>query len=89
MDEIDFVILLLEKLGNSWLDRLDTLIASVKDWDSIARNDFCRLFQFARSIWNSLTTFIKLPCYSVPEEWLERDVDIPELLFPRVDVNAG
>jgi proteasome activator subunit 4 len=87
--EIDFVLELLDKLGTPWLDKLDALLTNVNEWDAVARNDFCRFLQYARSIWNSLPTIIQLPFVDVPTESMEADVDVPELLFPRLDVNAG
>ena len=62
---------------------------SVSIWTNADRNDFCRFLHIVRSAWNALPTLIKLPSAPVPKTSIEEDVDIPELLFPSLEINAG
>jgi proteasome activator subunit 4 len=41
-EEIAFVLEILEKIGASSLDLLESLLPSIQSWDGIAKNDFCR-----------------------------------------------
>ncbi len=45
--------------------------------------------QITRSVWNALPTLIKLPTTPVPAEAIDPEVDIPSILFPHLEVEAG
>lgn len=41
-EEISFVLQVLEQIVAPLLERLEALLTNTKDWDNVARNDFCR-----------------------------------------------
>lgn len=41
-EEIDFVLLILDKIASPSLDTIEHLLDSAGHWDNVASNDFCR-----------------------------------------------
>lgn len=41
-EEIDFVLEVLDVVGNPVLEKIHELLDNGNNWDSISRNDFCR-----------------------------------------------
>lgn len=41
-EEVHFALEILTKIGGKSLSLLESLLASVQSWDSVAKNDFCR-----------------------------------------------
>lgn len=42
VEEVDFVIEILDRIGAPSLDEIERLLESAGHWNSIDRNDFCR-----------------------------------------------
>jgi proteasome activator subunit 4 len=40
--EIDLVLDIIDEIGQSALQMVESLIASTAKWDNVSRNDFCR-----------------------------------------------
>ncbi|KAJ2928817.1 hypothetical protein H1R20_g8194, partial [Candolleomyces eurysporus] len=89
VEEVDFVLEILETIQKPTLDVVESLLADTSRWDSVARNDFCRYLHACRSVWMPLTTFIKLPQPNVVNPCITEAYEVQAMLVSAIDVNCG
>jgi proteasome activator subunit 4 len=88
-DEISFVIDILDRIGNTALDKVEELLATTTKWDGANRNDFCRYLHACRSIWSGLPTIYQEQLKDVAEPLVREDVEIADLIVTHLEVRAG
>ncbi|KAJ7785950.1 hypothetical protein B0H16DRAFT_1488659 [Mycena metata] len=90
VDEISFVMDILDRIGKPALDKVEALLVqNPTTWDGADRNDFCRYLQACRSIWSGLPTIYQEQAKDIPEPLIREDVEIAELVVSHLDVQAG
>ncbi|KAJ6574754.1 hypothetical protein B0H19DRAFT_932973 [Mycena capillaripes] len=89
VDEIAFVMDILDRIGKPALDKVEGLLETTTKWDGADRNDFCRYLHACRSIWSGLPTIYQEQPKIVPEPLVREDVEIAELIVSHLDVRAG
>ncbi|KAF9648519.1 ARM repeat-containing protein [Thelephora ganbajun] len=87
-EEIDFILEVLNVVGNPVLDKIDQLLDNGNTWDSIARNDFCRYMRAIRSIWGGLACFMR-ERPKVPESTFSYNFEVDGLLLSNISVKSG
>lgn len=89
LDEIAFVLDILDQVAAPGLDKVEALLDKTSTWDNVARNDFCRYLYACRTVWGGLPTFIQEQPKEVVHPCLDDEVEIPELLVSFLNVKAG
>ncbi|THV06075.1 hypothetical protein K435DRAFT_712109 [Dendrothele bispora CBS 962.96] len=89
IEEIDFILEILDRVADPTLSRVEALLESTHSWDNAARNDFCRFLQASRAIWAGVPTFMKENPKEVQNHCMYDDIESLNLLVPHLDVEAG
>ena len=102
--EIDLVLDVIEQIGQSALQMVESLIASNAKWDNVSRNDFCRygyrywnwniLLIFSRYLHACRSVWIGLPTFLQEQEktfdtCLNAEHELQELVISHLNVKAG
>ncbi|EJD04282.1 uncharacterized protein FOMMEDRAFT_167503 [Fomitiporia mediterranea MF3/22] len=88
-EEVAFVLQILEQIVEPLLTRIEDLLADTNNWDTAARNDFCRYLYAVRSVWAGLPTFIEEPLRSGEPLLQEEDGNTDNLRAFGLPVRAG
>ena len=102
--EIDLVLDIIDQIGHSALQKVESLIANNAKWDNVSRNDFCRYgYRYSnenfceffsrylhawRSVWIGLPTFLQEQA-KASNPCVNAEYELPELLVSHLDVKAG
>jgi proteasome activator subunit 4 len=88
-EEIDFIIEVIEKVGDHKLNDVEKLLATTSTWDNVARNDFCRYLHAVRSVWIGLATLYKTEPITSPNNMLIPEFESPDMIVSTLDMNCG
>ncbi|KAJ7293229.1 hypothetical protein C8J57DRAFT_19449 [Mycena rebaudengoi] len=89
VDEINFVMDILERIGKPALDKVEALLETTSKWDGADRNDFCRYLHACRSIWSGLPTIYKEQPKEIVNPCIREELEIADIVVKHLDVNAG
>ncbi|KAG6381418.1 armadillo-type protein [Boletus reticuloceps] len=89
VEEVDFVLQILDHIASPTLDKLDALVNSSDRWDGVARNDFCRYLAFSKAVWSGMPTIYKEAPKKDVNSCVDPDVDVEGLIVDQLDVQAG
>ncbi|KAF9535499.1 hypothetical protein CPB83DRAFT_841859 [Crepidotus variabilis] len=88
-EEIAFALEIIEKVGVPALKIVGSLVKTSSNWDSVARNDFCRYLHACRAVILGLPTFIKDAPKNVAHPCVNTETELAELIVSHLDVAAG